>query len=63
MSSNEGTLPFQLTTEAENQRSAAGKKEFVAPPAAAISTEEPASIIEIANPKIVIRDLNFYYGK
>jgi len=63
MSSTEGTLPFQLTTGAETPRAAAGKKEYIVPPAAVIGTEEPASLIDIPNPKIVIRDLSFYYGK
>ena len=40
-----------------------GKKEYVAPPTVDHASEEPASLIDIANPKIVIRDLNFYYGK
>jgi len=40
-----------------------GKKEYTAPPVVDQSAEEPASLIDIADPKIVIRDLNFYYGK
>jgi len=40
-----------------------GKKEFNAPPVVEQDAEEPASLIDIANPKIVIRDLNFFYGK
>ena len=38
MSSTEGTLPFQLTTGAETPRAAAGKKEYIVPPAAVIGT-------------------------
>jgi phosphate transport system ATP-binding protein len=63
MSSKEGTLSFQLTANTEAQRTTMGKKEYTAPPIADRDTVEPASLIDIANPKIVIRDLNFYYGK
>jgi phosphate transport system ATP-binding protein len=40
-----------------------GKKEYTAPPTVNHDNEEQASLIDIANPKIVLRDLNFYYGK
>jgi len=40
-----------------------GKKEYTAPPTVDRDNEEQASLIDIANPKIVLRDLNFYYGK
>ncbi len=63
MSSKEGTLSFQLTANTEPQRTTVAKKEHSAPPAVNNETEEPSSLIDIANPKIVIRDLNFYYGK
>ena len=63
MSSKEGTLTFQLTANTEPQKATAGKKEYSAPPAVAQDTGEPSSLIDIANPKIVIDDLNFYYGK
>ena len=63
MSSKEGTLTFQLTANTEPPKTTAGKKEYAAPPAVAQDTGEPSSLIDIANPKIVIDDLNFYYGK
>ena len=63
MSSKEGTLTFQPTANTEPQKATAGKKEYAAPPAVAQDTGEPSSLIDIANPKIVIDDLNFYYGK
>jgi phosphate transport system ATP-binding protein len=63
MSSKEGTLTFQLTADTEPQKTIAVKKEYAAPPAVTQDTGEPSSLIDIANPKIVIDDLNFYYGK
>ena len=63
MPSKEGTLSFQLTADTGTQRTAMGKKEYAAPPVVDRDAEEPTSLIEISNPKIVIRDLNFYYGK
>lgn len=64
MSSKEGTLSFQLTADTNTHKTTMGKKkEYAAPPAVDRDIEEPASLIDIAHPKIVIRDLNFYYGK
>jgi phosphate transport system ATP-binding protein len=63
MSSKEGTLSFQLTANTDPQRTTMAKKQYSAPPAVDHDAAEPASLIDITNPKIVLRDLNFFYGK
>jgi phosphate transport system ATP-binding protein len=59
--STKGTLPFQLTADTDTQQSSADREGYAALPA--IDTGEAATIMSIPNPKIVIQDLNFYYGK
>jgi phosphate transport system ATP-binding protein len=65
MSPKEGILPLQATASSDTQRSApvAGKKGYVLPPPVEIDAHETSGLAEIPNPKIVIKDLNFFYGK
>jgi phosphate transport system ATP-binding protein len=63
MSPKEGTLPFQLPADSDSPRGGGAKKDYALPAAAEISAEEPANLTDIPNPKIVIKDLDFFYGK
>ncbi len=63
MSPKEGTLQFQMAADTDSKRTASGKRAYTTPAVAEFDSEEPASLVDIANPKIVIKDLNFFYGK
>jgi phosphate transport system ATP-binding protein len=63
MSPKEGTLPFQLPADSDSSRGGGVKKEYAVPAAPDVRTEEPANLTDIPNPKIVIKDLDFFYGK
>ena len=64
MSIKEGTLPFQMTANDESKKPAsAAKRADALPLVEDVATKQAAAVIEIANPKMVIQDLNFHYGK
>jgi len=59
MTSKEGTLPFQFMADSGTPSSAAA----AALPPAQVGGQETASVVEVANPKMAIEELNFFYGK
>jgi len=62
MSIKEGTMPFQMTVNEQAKPATAAKREDALPLPENITPKQTA-VIDIANPKMVIQDLDFYYGK
>jgi len=62
MSSKEGTLSFQMRP-ADGRAAMSERNDHIAAPPRLEAPQEAAPRVDIPDPKILIRDLNFYYGK
>ncbi len=58
-----GTLSFKPMTREPEQRLPGGGTKVPYPEPLPLEERDEAAITEIENPKIQIKDLNFYYGK